>query len=277
MHSYRKKHVRHKLHKIKPKKPLVKSKLFWFLILTTLLFLIITYFLFFFAGLQVSSATVSGNKKIESDKLEDFVLSASNTKLVDFGFLKLNTKNILLENTSRISNEIITQFPRIETATVRKVFPKALAVDIVEREPIGTYCQNDVSECFLLDQNGVVFEPISNYAEISTSIKQVSNNNHIYLGQQVMERNIAMTIYKVQKNLQDNFQINLKEAFITSPLRMDVITSENWEIYFNMDSEYSIDSQLLKLDLLLKGEITEDIRPTLQYIDLRFKDRAFYK
>jgi hypothetical protein len=86
-----------------------------------------------------------------------------------------------------------------------------------------------------------------------------------------------MTIYKVQKNLQDNFQINLKEAFITSPLRMDVITSENWEIYFNMDSEYSIDSQLLKLDLLLKGEITEDIRPTLQYIDLRFKDRAFYK
>ena len=84
-------------------------------------------------------------------------------------------------------------------------------------------------------------------------------------------------IYKIQKDLKDNFQINLTEALITSPIRLNVTTGEGWQIYFNLQGNPDINSQITKLNLLLNGDITPTIRKTLQYIDLRFQDRAFYK
>jgi hypothetical protein len=42
-----------------------------------------------------------------------------------------------------------------------------------------------------------------------------------------------------------------------------------------LDSD--LDLQITKLNLLLKNEVSESARKTLQYIDLRFKDRAYYK
>jgi hypothetical protein len=74
--------------------------------------------------------------------------------------------------------------------------------------------------------------------------------------------------------LKDNFQINLEEALVTSPLRLDVNTSENWRIYFDLGPDSDINLQLTKLNLLLNGGISTASRKTLRYIDLRPKDRA---
>ena len=61
---------------------------------------------------------------------------------------------------------------------------------------------------------------------------------------------------------------------ISTPFRLNIETSENWEIYFNLDSE--TDLQIAKMNLLLKDEIPVSVRKTLQYINLRF-NRAYYK
>ena len=59
---------------------------------------------------------------------------------------------------------------------------------------------------------------------------------------------------------------------------MNVTTDGGWQIYFNVGSgDPDIDSQITKLNLLLNETINPDARKTLQYIDLRFKDRAIYK
>jgi hypothetical protein len=60
-------------------------------------------------------------------------------------------------------------------------------------------------------------------------------------------------------------------------LRLDIKTNENWQIYFDLNSMSDTDLKIAKLNLLLNGEITPEIRKNLQYIDLRFKDRAYYK
>ena len=86
-----------------------------------------------------------------------------------------------------------------------------------------------------------------------------------------------LAIYEIEKNLKDNFQINLSDALISTPIRLDIKTGEGWQIYFNTDTDSDITSQLTKLDLLLQKEISAESRQSLQYIDLRFKDRAYYK
>ena len=81
----------------------------------------------------------------------------------------------------------------------------------------------------------------------------------------------------VENDLKDNFGINLATALAVSPDRLNVATSENWQIYFDLSPDSDITSQLTKLNLLLNGDLSGTARNSLQYIDLRFENRAYYR
>jgi hypothetical protein len=96
----------------------------------------------------------------------------------------------------------------------------------------------------------------------------------VFTGEDVVAQNIINAISKIQKSLKDNFQIDLKEALVASSVRLNVTTSENWQIYFDLSPESDINLQLTKLNLLLNGGMSADSRKNLRYIDLRPQDRA---
>lgn len=79
---------------------------------------------------------------------------------------------------------------------------------------------------------------------------------------------------EIQNDLAKKFNINIQEAFITSPIRMNIKTNENWQIYFNLQDNPDISSQLKGMNALLSGQLDSNNRQNLYYIDLRFKDRA---
>ncbi|MDP3882826.1 MAG: FtsQ-type POTRA domain-containing protein [Candidatus Staskawiczbacteria bacterium] len=277
MPSYRKKHIKSKIHRVKQKKSIVKKKWVWFLVLFIAFLSSALYFLLFYPGVQVSNIIISGNQKVKTDSLKNLVLTNSNTSLIEFGIFKLSTNSIFFANIDKINEEILKSFPGIEKTEANKEFPKTIILKLAERKPMGVYCTNGNFACFFIDENGVIFESVNVPAENFMLVKQLISDSNLYIGEEAVNSNISMIISKIQKNLQDNFQINLYEALVSSPNRLDVTTIEGWKIYFNIDSNSNIDSQLLKLDLLLKEEISPKSRGALQYIDLRFKDRAFYK
>ena len=63
-------------------------------------------------------------------------------------------------------------------------------------------------------------------------------------------------------------------AVIVSEERLNVKTSEGWEIYFNTADD--LDWQVQELALVLEKQITPEKRRNLEYIDLRFS-RVYYK
>ena len=278
--SYRKKHIKSRIHKIKPKKSILKRPVFWILILIIFIFSAAVYFTLFYSGLWVRNIVITGNSKANTQDIKNLVLSTINKKIIAFGPFNVSSDSILLANTSDINEKILKKFPIIEKTTINKNLPQTLSLDITERKPLGVFCdsdQNTTKNCFLIDDNGVIFEPSPVILSDAIIVRQLSGNGQIFAGAEVVNKNVMSLIAKVSKDLKDNFQIDLKEAFITGPLRMDVKTSENWQIYFNLDPAFGIDLQLAKLNLLLNGQIAPEVRKNLQYIDLRFKDRAYYK
>ncbi|MFH1967835.1 MAG: hypothetical protein ABIJ84_00420 [bacterium] len=277
--SYRKKHVKTKIHRIRPKKSILKKSWFWILVLILLVISSFFYFLLFFPKFQVNNIIITGNQQVNTDDLKNFVFNAANTRLINFGILNLTTRSIFLVKLDRLNQEILEEFPLIGKVNISKSFPEGLVLGVIERKPMAAYCVDEDSgpRCFLIDENGILFEQLSADPENIAIVRQAFGENRVFVGEKALEKDIASIILKIQKNLKDNFQIDLREALITSPLRLDATTNENWQIYFNISENPSIDSQLIKLDLLLKGEITAEARKSLQYIDLRFKDRAFYK
>lgn len=271
--SYRKIHVKNKIGRIKPKEYVFKKPWFWICFLAVIFIAAGLYFTLFYNGLFVKNINISGNQRVGTQELYDFVWQKANTGLVELGPVNITTKSILLVNKDKLSKDILGKFPIIEKINLRKDFPQTLVLGIEERKPIGVYCDAN-NRCFLIDQNGVVFEAVSSAPENTTIVRQALEGGQVFTGEEVVSRNIIDAIYKIQKNLKDKFSINLDEALVTSPIRLNIRTSGNWQIYFDLESAAAIELQITKLNLLLEGGISEESRNNLRYIDLRPKDRA---
>lgn len=271
--SYRKKHIKNKIHKIKPKKSIFKRLWFWLAILFLVIILSSFYLVLFYQGIWVSNIIISGNNKITSRELDDIVSANINTGLVKFWNFDITSKSIFLVNIEKLNKQILEKFPTIEKASASKKFPQTIMLGVTERKPVGAYC-NSASECFLFDQNGVAFEPLHLPIDDFIIVRQAAENGQMFVGEQVVAQNIVSAISKIKENLRENFQIDLTEAMLTSPIRMNITTKENWRIYFDLDIDSDINSQLTKLTILLKEEISPESKMNLRYIDLRPKDRA---
>jgi cell division septal protein FtsQ len=271
--SYRERHIKNKIHGARPQKSIFKKLWFWILILIMVIALASGYFLFFYPYFQLKNIVISGNDKVKTEDLQALAWKDSNTSLLNFWNIKIGTESIFLINDNKINKDILEKFPAIGQLKINKTLPQTLILGVTERKPLGVYC-TQVQQCFLIDNNGIIFEPLAATPVDATIVRQTVENSNIFTGEGVVAQNIISAIAQIQKNLKDNFQINLKQALITSPVRLNIDTGENWQIYFDLTPGSDINSQLTELTLLLNGGISKDTQKNLRYIDLRPKDRA---
>ena len=272
-------------YQVKSKGSIFRKPFFWF----SLLFLIIIstafYFFVFYGKIQVADIKISGNEKVSTNELEDIVSDRINRKIL---FLKIPflvekriySKSIFLIRKGKIVKEILDRFPIINEVKIGRKFPNVLVLDIEERKPLAVFCGRDTGgseKCFFIDKTGIIFEDsedLSNESEKKIIIRLLEDRKEFVLGQEVVKKELLDLILRIQGNLKDGFQIDTKEAIFSLPKRLDIKTSENWQIYFNLESDINL--QITKLNLLLEEEITPEIKETLEYIDLRFT-RVYYK
>ena len=254
--SYRRKHIKPKIKRLKVKKKFFRRPVFW-IFLVFLIVIGILYFIFFFPKFQISKIEISGNKNVDSNAIK--------------GFLSLNVGHIFLVNTEVLEQKVLYEFPFIESVVVQRKFPDTIVLKIEERKPFAVFCQNN--KCFNMDANGVIFDELRNISQNMVVVKKELDEKEVFLGQNIIEKNIVDIIYNVEKSLKDNFQIGIKEALISDTLIFK--TSENWQIYFDPNSD--TDLAITKMNILLRDEIPIKDRKNIQYIYLQYKDRAYYK
>lgn len=257
----RRHHIKSKVRRLKIRKPI-----FWIFVLFAIIIFLFLYLFLFFPKIQINSIVVSGNSSIQSQVIENIAWNNINKNI---------SKSIFLAKNKIISKSILDKLPQIESVKVSKKFPQTINLQIKERVSFAVFCQTDDKKCFYIDENGVIFKILEQIPENIFIIRQFIEDKEVFLGEIVIEKSIIDIISKIKKNLKDNFQIDIKTAMILTPSRLNIETSENWQIYFNIDLE--IDLQIAKMNLLIKNEIPANERKNLQYIDLRFKDRAYYK
>ncbi len=274
--SYRKKHIKSKIYKIKPKNPVFKKRWFWFSILFLVVISSAVYFLIFYSGVQVKNIIISGNQKVLGEDIQNLIASDINNKILSLGILKVESKSIFLINIDKLDKEILDEFPIIGGVEVNRKFFQTIEVKIYERLPVAAFCPsiNYEENCFLIDKNGVAFESVEGLPVDNFIVRQDLGSSKMFAGERVVQANIMDLLLKLVRNLKGNFQIDLKTAIVISSLRLDVTTNESWKVYFDVSPDSDINSQIDKLNSLLSSGISPEDRKNLRYIDLRPKDRA---
>jgi cell division septal protein FtsQ len=230
----------------------------------------IFYLLFLSPFFQVREIKISGaarfNEKVSSEQILSQVQEKIEQKLLFF-----TTRSIFLVNLKQIRKEILENFPQMAEVYFKRKFPAILELEIEERKPIAIF--NFEESYFFIDKKGIIFEA----AEDESSFPKIENSiltEKPKLGERVVEEELISKILKISSEL-ENLKVKIVEVKIVSDEKINIKTSEDWEIYF--DPKKDLDWQLTKLKVDLENLIPFERRKDLEYIELRFGDSAPFK
>jgi len=171
---------------------------------------------------------------------------------------------------------LASAFPTIERADVTTEFPQTLKVNVQEYAGWGVLCRTNDEGCFWIDRAGVAFE--SAPAGFSGSIvpKITDERDHrVTLKEQQLSSEMMRLIAFFNERAPSDTRIQSVEFTIArTDETIRVKTRAGWEILIleKADPEYVWKN----LDTALAGEVKENITK-LEYIDLRFGNKIFYK
>ncbi len=265
---------------VKRKISIIKSKFFWVGIFGLISVSLVSYYLFFSETFQIENVIVLGNQKIAKED----ILKIIQDEFARNNILSLN-QNIFLANIGAMERNIFEKFPQIEEIKSSKDFPDTLSFNITERVQIAWFCkvldslndeerQESIEKCFLLDEGGVIFEEVSASELKLVKIKSPNSKIQLELGQKMIEPELLSKALEILLGIKE-LGVPVEEISVISEERINVKTSQGWEIYFNPKKD--LEWQLRKLGADLDEFIPLEKRKDLEYIELRFGNLAPFK
>ena len=209
---------------------------------------------------------------MSEEQLNLLVIEKLENKILFF-----SSGTIFWVNLNKIKEAILEKFPQIDKIEISRNFPNNLDVLVTERKGLATFCHEE--KCFILDKEGIVFDPIRN--DISNEAREnqllikiidKSETEPYNLGKRVIEKEDLIWLLEINSQLNEDLNIPVKEFIISSGEKLTVLTQEDWELYFNLQED--VKWQLTKLKALLEEKIPENKRKDLEYIELRFGNFA---
>lgn len=220
---------------------------------------------------QVSNVSIQGLERLSPDtirtQIEKYIQGSS--------LLVLPRSSYFLLSKEKVEENLLAEFPRLASVVVTKEFPSKMTVEAHERGFWAIYCISGDSHCGFIDKTGYVYEG----APESTSllIRRVERDRGtITIPSQALEASFVerldlfaeklkaevgeeATLFLISEGLDDEFRIRTRSGYY---------------LYLKRDDEPENVMKILKT--FLEKEIGYK-RDSLEYIDLRFGNKVFYK
>ncbi|MCK4355366.1 FtsQ-type POTRA domain-containing protein [Candidatus Parcubacteria bacterium] len=258
--------VRRKKSALKVILSVLKSRLFGAGFLVFIFIGMSVYFFIFSQFFQIKHITLTGQERVAEQDIKNVVEDGLERK-----FLFFPTKSIFLFNCKEIRKNLLDDFPQLVEVRINRKFPDALNVVITERQRRAVWHWEE--QRFFLDNNGVIFEQVFDFAADALEIKSLPLFGEPKIGQMVVGKEELSKVFEIESKLK-SLEIPIEIIEIVSEQRVNAKIKEGWEIYFNIQED--IVWQATELETLLKEKILPENRKDLEYIDLRF-DKIFYK
>lgn len=249
------------------KKSFIKKMILFFGILAVIILFI--YLLFFSSVFKIKKITITGLTKVGELEVAEKIVQDS-FQFKRYGFF--SNQNAFFINKKSLVNTLQRRLD-LENLDLQVFYPNALKINIIKSEPVAIFLAD--KKYFTIINDGLLksevqdiqsYElPIFSYAtstEISPGKKYLSQNQIDYL-----KRLFALFNFYFKDK-----KIKLFEIASLESREIKLITTDNWYLLFNLD----IDPEE---SLKLASKVWEDkfTNTKVQYLDLRIKDRIYYK
>ena len=217
---------------------------------------------------SVQAITVTGEKSIPEDVVRNYV----DAIIHDGSRHYLSRANIFVYPSAVIERDLSKDFPRIASASVSRSdpFSNTVVVSITERESVALWCSQNT--CYDMDKGGFIFsqdDATSSMYRFQGGVESSAEP----IGQTFASGHLAGLMAFLDALGQAGFtapgaSVESEQDF-TVPLAMG----------FPLKASFGSDAPTLvgNLKLVLQSEALAGKQGEIQYIDLRFGNRVYYK
>ncbi len=225
----------------------------------------------------ISDIQIVGNSVTTDDKLKQIVQE----DLAGKYFWLFPKANAAIFPRQALAANIFSEIPRIQDVNIELLNPVTLQVSVKERKPYALYCKQAVDDlsaenCFFIDEEGFIF---SEAPLFSGAVYFIYTSNRIFgepLGQYFLPKKDFMEVANFVENVEDlgveGRRLELSDGVF------HLFLSSSGEIIWNKEDPASLVWQNLNAFLSDKEIASQpDFLEKISYIDLRFKNKVFYK
>ncbi len=237
--------------------------------------------LFYVPKFRVQNVSVRGNAVLSGNEIAAEVSDALNGRY--YGIFPRG--NILLVPKEEIISRLLSAFPRIKKVSLDRDFPDSLIVNITERKPAALFCGEEPEEpaspptspspggnqsepeggCSFIGEDGAVFEKAADFSgSVYVKFYGKKNTKKVPFFEKLARFAAAAS--------GEGADIS-KVVFGKDALR-EFYSSEGWRVLLNEGDDF--EKAAANLKLALEEQIKEK-RKNLDYIDLRFGKKVYYK
>jgi len=189
-----------------------------------------------------------------------------------------NYRNMLLFSKSDLTSFLRNKHPDINEITLNlSIANQTLDIQTTLRESEYIFCQQEDSNCYFVDKNGVIFEQAP--SSTGSLIKQIISQKPVkfQFGQILITKDLWQRIEKLfllTAGEQSPFKI---ESIYIDPDNLSSLkikTQEGWFLYFNLNENLEY---LLKVIQELKESRGNKGFSQIEYLDCRFLPKIYIK
>ena len=221
---------------------------------------------------SITSVDVVGAQSVSPNAVADYAESI----IYNGSHALFSHANIFLYPRSLIEQDIPQKFPRVQSASVSRasLLSNAITVTINERQLFALWC-DAANNCYDMDKTGFIFA--------NASANASSSNEYIFSGGTSTSTSaIGQTFAPGHTQGLVAFMQLLAQAGFT-PLGAQVQSDEDFTVPlsegFSVYASFGQDSGTLvsNLQLVLSSQALQGQEQNLDYVDLRFGDKVYYK
>lgn len=238
--------------------------------------LIFLGFFLFLPFFQVREISFFGLRHLSQEKLSAEVRQTLSGRRWFF----VPNRNIFVLSKTATAQKLYETYPRISVVVVKKIFPHNIEVSIVERAKNAIWCAGgeeapSASACFFIDEDGALFQEAP-FLRGNALLRFFDERafGRVGVGVAALTAEQRKTLQRFSEEFFNTLGLKITHVTITDGPVFKLFTDEGWSILINMqvDMQRAIDNLRLAFNRTL-----QDRRKELEYIDLRFEDKLYYK
>lgn len=244
------------------------------LLIVSVILALCLVFGFFYAlhlpKLNIQKVSVEGSYSTSATE----VYSAVNSQLDKDGFYPVPLRSILFYPKSEIKKNLLQEFPEIKDVEIHRasLLSTELIVRVDERVIYGIWCNGDTSACFNMDAEGVIFSPADGFSEWTIFYGGIEEDGNpifsvFYDGKMGTLRELLVLM------AQNGF--DSKTVVVEKDSSIFISLLEGWSVKVSL--EEGPEWVIATLQSALKSEALQNKRENLDYIDVRYGNRVYFK
>lgn len=227
--------------------------------------------------LRVYKVDVHGFDRVSKNQIVGIIEQNMNGKIISC----IKKSNYFFINKNKIIEDILKD-NRLENVYITKKFPDKIIVEVKEYGNVAIWCTDiEMKTCFMLDGDTAGQQVMMEDAVVTDNKHFVivdETQHDTFVGDRVMAEKYLNKIEVLSSELKYALNVEIEQPFkVASRGSHEVrfMTDEGW--YIIIDLTHSTDEIFDVAKLFVKKVELPSRRNDLEYIDMRFPEKIFYK